>query len=319
MKIARIILVVSVMSGLGGPLPARTVDAVEAIVAGTVITELQVFEFSRPVLDTLRLQYAGKPAEYQKATQAAFDDSLEQLVERQLILHSFETEGYKLPDGVIDDAVQERIRERFLGDRVSMIKTLQADGMTVEQFRKEIRDQYVEAAMRNQNVAREIIISPYKVEMYYQAHPAEFQLPDQVKLRMITINKNGDNDTNTLRLAHDILAKIQKGESFHDLAVLYSQDAQRSAGGERDWIDRTTLNKDLTDAAFSLKPGETSGVIALPGACYLLNVMEAHTAHVKPLSEVRDSIEKELRAAEQTRLQKQWIDSLKRKTFIAYF
>jgi hypothetical protein len=47
--------------------------------------------------------------------------------------------------------------------------------------------------------------------------------------------------------------------------------------------------------------------------------MEAHTAHVKPLSEVRDSIEKELRAAEQTRLQKQWIDSLKRKTFIAYF
>jgi hypothetical protein len=79
------------------------------------------------------------------------------------------------------------------------------------------------------------------------------------------------------------------------------------------------LNKDLTDAAFSLKPGETSGVIDLPGACYLLNVMEAHTAHVKPLSEVRDSIEKELRAAEQTRLQKQWIDSLKRKTFIAYF
>jgi parvulin-like peptidyl-prolyl isomerase len=132
---------------------------------------------------------------------------------------------------------------------------------------------------------------------------------------MITLNKSGGNDSNTLGLANEILAKIQKGESFHDLAVLHSQDAQRAAGGERDWIDRTTLNKDLTAAAFALKPGETSGVIDLPGACYLLNVMEARPAHVKPLSEVRDSIEKELRAGEQARLQNQWMAALKRKTF----
>jgi parvulin-like peptidyl-prolyl isomerase len=79
------------------------------------------------------------------------------------------------------------------------------------------------------------------------------------------------------------------------------------------------LNKDLTAAAFALKPGETSGVIDLPGACYLLNVQEARPAHVKPLADVRDSIEKELLAAEQTRLENQWIESLRRKTFIAYF
>ena len=321
MKIARFILVVAVLGGLGGPLRAevRMADAVEAVVSDTVITYGQVYVFTKPVLDTLYAQYAGKPDEFKKASDAAFDDSLEQLVQRQLILHSFETEGYKLPDGVIDDVMQERIREQFDGDRVVMVKTLQARGLTVEQYRKQVRDQYIEAAMRRQNVAREIIISPFKVETYYQAHPAEFQLPDQVKLRMITLNKSGDNDTNTLRRADEILARLQKGDSFHDLALLYSQDAQRAAGGERDWIDRTTLNKDLTAAAFALKPGETSGVIDLPGACYLLNVMEARPAHVKPLAEVRDSIEKELLAAEQARLEKQWIESLRRKTFIAYF
>ena len=61
----------------------------------------------------------------------------------QLILHSFDTEGYKLPDAVVDELVQERIRERF-GDRVTFMKTLQAQGMTVEQFRKQVREQYID-------------------------------------------------------------------------------------------------------------------------------------------------------------------------------
>jgi hypothetical protein len=42
-------------------------------------------------------------------------------------------------------------------------------------------------------------------------------------------------------------------------------------------------------------------------------------AHVKPLSEVRDDIEATLRAQEQSRLEKQWIDGLKKKTFIRHF
>ena len=56
-----------------------------------------------------------------------FNDGLEQLIERQLILHEFDTEGYKLPDGAVDQMVQERIRERY-GDRITLMKTLQAQG-----------------------------------------------------------------------------------------------------------------------------------------------------------------------------------------------
>jgi len=155
MKTARLITVLAVMCGLGGPVRAELADGVKAIVNDTVITLAQVEDFTAPVIETLRRQYAGDPDGYEKAVNAAIGDSLEQLVERQLILHSFDVDGYKLPESVIDDAVQDRIRERF-GDRVTMIKTLQAEGMTVEQFRKEVRDQYIEAAMRNQNVSREI-------------------------------------------------------------------------------------------------------------------------------------------------------------------
>jgi len=77
----------------------------------------------------------------------ALNDGQEQLVERQLILHDFDTEGYRLPDTVVDELVQERIHERF-GDRITLIKTLQAQGQTYEKFRQEVRDQYIVSALR---------------------------------------------------------------------------------------------------------------------------------------------------------------------------
>jgi hypothetical protein len=41
--------------------------------------------------------------------------------------------------------------------------------------------------------------------------------------------------------------------------------------------------------------------------------------HIRPLNEVRDDIEKSLLAQERDRRQQQWIERLKRKTFIRYF
>ena len=71
--------------------------------------------------------------------------------------------------------------------------------------------------------------------------------------------------------------------------------------------------------AFSLKPGQMSGTIDTPQACYLMLVEATRPAHVKPLSEVRDDIEATLRTQEQARLEKQWVSELKKKTFIRYF
>jgi peptidyl-prolyl cis-trans isomerase SurA len=318
MKIVRLIPILAALGGLSGSLHAEMADGVKAIVNDTVITYAQVEEFTAPVVDTLRRQYAGQPEAFQKALNDAISDSLEQLVERQLILHSFDTDGYKLPDTVIDGVVQDRIRERF-GDRVTMIKTLQAQGMTVEQFRKQVREQYIEAAMRNQNVVREIIISPFKVENYYKAHLNDYKVDDEIKLRMITLSKNGDEGTNQVRLANEILSEIKKGATFQEMAMVYSQDAQQRQGGDRGWVERPVLRKELADAAFALKPGQTSGVIDLPEACYLVNVEEVRPAHVKSLADERVGIEKILRTEEQVRLQKTWMETLKSKTFVRYF
>ena len=294
MKFSRFILIFALTASLGLPLRAELADGVKAVVNDSVITYSQVEEFTAPAAEALRREYPDAPDMFQLKLNDALGDSLEQLVERQLILRSFDVEGYQLPETVVDQLVQERMRGKFGDDRVTFIKTLQAQGMTIEQFRKDVRDQYIVQALRQKNVSSEIVISPYKVENYYLAHTNDFKMEDEIKLRMIVLNKTSPDDTNTVQRAGEILGEIKNGAAFSEMATVYSEGSQKSQGGDWGWVERSVLRKDLAAAAFSLKPGEVSGVIDTPESVYLMLVEQTRSAHVKPLSDVQDEIEKNL-------------------------
>jgi parvulin-like peptidyl-prolyl isomerase len=316
MKIFRFILVLATLAPAF--LRAEVADGVKAVVSERVITFAEVEDYTRPAADALRRQYAAQPEMFQQKLNEALNDSLEQLVERALILHSFDSEGYKLPESVIDDVVRERIHERF-GDRITLMKSLQAQGLTFEQFRKQVRDQYIESALRSQNIQREIVVSPYKVESYYQANQDKFKLEDQVKLRMIVLTKTSPDDTNAVKLAREIQTKVKEGVSFTEMANVYSQGSQQRQGGDWGWVERSVLRKELAEVAFTITPGQTSDPIETPDSIYFMLVEEKKPSHAKPLADVRGEIEKTLRVQQQAQLQKNWMDGLKKKTFIRYF
>jgi peptidyl-prolyl cis-trans isomerase SurA len=318
MKIFRFIPILAV--ALSAPLfsQAEVADGVKAVVADRVITFAEVEDITRPAADALRRQFAGQPAAFQQKLNEALNDSLEVLVQRALILHSFESDGYHLPDSAVEDQVQQRIRDRF-GDRVTLMKTLQQQGMTFEQFRKQVREQYIESAMRNQNVSREIVVSPFKIQNFYTTHAEDFKIDDQVKLRMIVLNKSSESDTNTVALAREILSKLKEGAAFADMASVYSQGSQQHQGGDWGWVEKSVLRKELGDVAFTAKPGEIAEPIETSDIVYVMLVEDKKPAHAKPLTDVRGDIEKTLRTQQQAQLQKNWMDGLKKKTFIRYF
>lgn len=58
------------------------------------------------------------------------------------IENEFKTAGYSLPEDVLDDLVQETIRNEF-GDRFTLTRTLQDRGMTYKQFREQIKERII--------------------------------------------------------------------------------------------------------------------------------------------------------------------------------
>ena len=296
---------------------AELANAIRAIVNDAVITYQEVEALNGPAEDLLVRQYRDQPSTLEKKINEVQSQNLDTLVERQLILHEFKTAGYSLPESVLDELVEETIKGEF-GDRATCTKTLEARGMNIEKFRQQIRERFIVAQLRLKNVSSEIIISPHKVEAYYLSHRDDFKEEDRVKLRRITLNKSSDpKGCDARKLAEEIEQRLKDGASFAEMAAIYSQGSQESRDGL--WYDRSALRRELAEAAFALKPGQSSGVIDTPGECYILLVDELSTAHYRTLGEVRDTIEKNLLSEERRRLEKQWIDRLKKKTFVQYF
>ena len=170
-----------------GAMAAEIVDGVAAVVNDRVITYSEVREYVAPVIQQLRRSYSGQ--ELIEKVRAAQKDALNNLIERTLIIQEFKDKGYSFPETVIDAELNDVVAKDFGGDRALFTKTLQAQNMTLSQYREQLRDRIIVQAMRNRKTQNEVVVSPYKIEHYYQEHLDDFRVDDQIKLRMIYIKR----------------------------------------------------------------------------------------------------------------------------------
>ena len=303
---------------------AELVSGVSIVVNDDVITRGEIMEKVTPRLQVLYSLYGNDQQRFDEERRKVYEQQVEELVERKLILHEFTASGYatNVLEAFIDDQIKKNIQKEFYGDRARLIKTLQAEGMTYEMYRRQEREKFIVNYMGYQNVdaPKKILISPLKIEKYYKDHQEDFKVDDQVKVRMIVINQPPEGSPGEAkRTADEILDKINSGVPFAEMAAVYSSGSKRAQGGDRGWVDRSYFKSELAQVAFSLKAGQHSSVIELPEACYILMVEEVRPAHVKPLAEARSDIERTLKTQERERLRKQWIERLKTKSFIQYY
>ena len=263
MKLLSTILLASLVLGASAQAEPELKNYIAAIVDDTIITFREVEDYTSQAVELLERAYGRQQEIFAKKFQETFSDGLEQLLEKQLILHDFKTSGGNLPDNFVDDEIKDRIRQRF-GDRVTLTKTLQGQGITFETYRQRTHDEIIVNYMRQKNVSAALLISPQKIERFYNTNVTNFKLGDQVKLRMIVLNRStGESTDDIKRLAREITTKIEEGASFAEMASIYSAGSQRQEGGDWGWVENSVLNKGLSEVAFSLKTGERSGIIGL--------------------------------------------------------
>ena len=316
-------LLLSVMAAFGfapfvSPAATNRLNGVVAIVNDSVITAQEVYSILEQELPRLRFQYANQPAklreEYSKKEAAVLD----MLIERQLVLADYKSAGFNIPETLVDDQFQQDVISKF-GDRVAFVKTLQKEGKTIEEAKKEFRDMLIINIMSAQKIRNQVTISPFKIERYYGENQDKFAVEDQVKLRMIILPMQKGGDPAVIEKANDILRQIKEGASFESMAKQHSAGVQAKDGGMMGWNGRKELRKELIDSAFALEPGAISASIVTEDAVFILKVEEAKPAHVRPIAEVRDEIEQTLQSEESAQRRKHWIDGIRAKAFVRLF
>ena len=300
---------------------AEVIDGVAAIVNQDVITISQVRELIGARERAMREGYNG-PDLVEKVKEMRLA-ALKDLVDRQLIIQEFgkmQEQGANIPDYVVDDRVQSIIREEFGGDRSAFVRTLQAQGYTLTRFKEIEKEKIIVQAMRQAKITDNFVISPKQIQAFYDKNKPAYTLPEQVKLRMIVLRSDNGDDVggaDKKQTAEEIRQKLVAGAEFDRMAQMYSEDeATSDLGGDWGWIEKGTLNEELTKAAFALKSGEVSPVTQLGESYYILYVEARKNATVKPITEVREEIEGSLMQQERMKAQQRWMDTLRKKAYV---
>jgi peptidyl-prolyl cis-trans isomerase SurA len=303
----------------------EVVTGLAVVVNNAVITKGEIDRKVAPYRKVAFGAHGSNPQLFEQDVRNYYGQTIEEQVERKLILHEFVNGGYltNLLEAYVDDRIRDYIKYNDYGDHARLVQTLHAQGQTYESFRREQREDLIVGLMINQNSSnlRKILISPLKVEQYYQTHQDKFKMEDQVKLRMIALTNSPDGPFSAAKqMGEEILAKIDAGTPFAEMAEVYSSGSGRAEGGDQGWVDRGYFRKEVDNVAFSLHAGQHSGVIeTADNSCFLIMVEDLRLAHVKPLSEVRGEIERTLKNDESLRLKQLWIERLKRKSYISYY
>jgi peptidyl-prolyl cis-trans isomerase SurA len=236
-------------------------NGIAAIVNDSIITVQDVRREAADTIDLYQRTYFDKPDVLEQKRVGALTEALERLIDKQLILDDFKTLGGMIRESYIDDAIRDRVKERF-GDRVTLTKSLMAQKITSETFRLRMRNEIIQQIMEQKNVGEVLLVSPAKIERYYQTNLTRFKLGDQIKLRMIEINRPAAGSVeDTFRLIHEIKTKIGAGTSFGEMATSYSEDLYRKEGGLWGWVGEQKLLRGLSEIAFNLPVKECSPIV----------------------------------------------------------
>ncbi|MEI6564386.1 MAG: peptidyl-prolyl cis-trans isomerase [bacterium] len=296
-----------------------TVDGVAAFVNDTVVTVGEVKESIAPAVNQLRQVYEG--AEIDAKIKEAYGEALDDLINAKLILKAYEADTKVNKDGVdkyVEKKVADFIQDRFGGDRQEFLNALREERLSMEEWRRRMRERIIVGMMRGREVESKVVISPRDVLAIYSGNPAKYFREERLKLRVILIHGSTNSTDRTVREASvaTALAQLKAGADFAETAKKLSEDGKATQGGAWGWVETKDLRPELAGPVAALNKDGFSEVIRMDGDFYLVKLEDRQAAGTIPFEEVRTSIEKDLRRKEIRRLTVVWIARLRKDAYI---
>ena len=171
-------------------------------------------------------------------------------------------------------------------------------------------------------------VSDKEIQAYYDAHKAEFTIPETVKVQYLDLSgaamENNINITDVeiaqyyqdnkpqfttqgqQRLAHiqvkteqqaqELYQQLQNGANFADLAKNHSIDpTSAERGGDLSWVSAGEFPKVFEDAANALAVGQYSQPVNLDNHYHIILVEERKEPQLQPLESVKAQIAAQIR------------------------
>ncbi|MGH9502419.1 MAG: peptidylprolyl isomerase [Terriglobales bacterium] len=266
------------------------------------------------------------PANVDKIVAERDKDVLRDLIDQQLLLEKGKDLGITADTEVIK-RLDEMRKEMKLGSMEDLEKAAQAQGISYEDFKQNMKNQIITQEVISKEVGSRMSIGKDELQQFYDAHKSQMAQPEQIRLSELLVStEKKDKDASTDETqqlaaaqakADELLAQIRKGAAFDEVAKKNSDGPTAAQGGDLGYFKRGTLAKELEDKTFAMKPGDVSDVIRTKQGFVILKVTEHQQAGVPPLSQVEGKVQDAIYMQKLQPALRAYLQKLREEAYIA--
>ena len=244
---------------------------------------------------------------------------INQLINDKLILQQVSQYGIKVDEEEVNNNI-ERIKAANNLSDAAMLRMIELDGMTYEEFKTKIKDQLLQIRLVNRQVKSKVIITEAEMRAYYDDNIEVYSGKAKYHLRQILVRSSAsasdDEKRSTFGMVQNIYDRLKAGEKFTELAKVYSQSSSANEGGDLGFFELRLLAPQIREAISDLSKGGFTNIIESDQGYQILYVEDIETTQGQTFEDAISAIEEKLYAERMEEKFQAWLTDLRKKAHI---
>ena len=290
-----------------------------AVINDAIILNSELEARRLPVIS--EAQQITDPKERERRIAKLTSQVLDEMVNEELIVQAAEAAKVEVESGEVQSAIDEIKQQNNLDD-AGLSAALAAQGLTLANYKQEMRRQLLRLRAMNTLVAPKVQVTDEDVRARYDQMARRTEQVQAVKLAHMLF-KLPEHPTEqqlaeTKDKAAKAMARVKSGEDFAKVAATESDDdSTKTTGGELGWFQRGSMaNPEWEPIVFAMEKGDVRGPVTGPQGLHVFMVTEVKRSDLKPFPEMKEQLSRELRRREMDKQTQLWVDELRKKAYI---
>ena len=297
---------------------AEVVDRIVAVVNDDIILVSELDESFKPYGD--RIMALGYSLEQER--QMLFnirEEILNQLIDQKLTDQQIKRSEITVSDNEIDSAI-ERLKETNFFTDEELREMLGVEGLTMEEYRKRIKDQILRAKLVNLEIKSKIVITKEDIESHHKSHGDKYGGIKKYRLNNIIMKvpsfASEEEKLVVLEKMEMVLTELKAGKPFDIIANSCSESSYDSDDGGLGLFELKELSPMIQEAIKDKKAGEFTTVLDTDHGYQIFYIQEIVNVPGRSLEEASPEIEDILYKEIVDEKFRSWIDELRKMSHI---
>jgi parvulin-like peptidyl-prolyl isomerase len=227
------------------------------------------------------------------------EQTFKEMVLQKILWQQAKEQGIKVSDSEVDKIIEQQDYKKFLEE----------SGLEEKHFRQEMKTQILYWKLHDKVTAK-TTVNDEEAKAYYEENINKYNEEGGIQISHILVAAEKE--------ARDILAKLNDGADFAEMARQYSNCPSKNQGGDLGVVnENSNFVPEFQEAALKLQPGElTKEPVKTEHGYHLIKAGDKKEAQNKSFEEVKNSVMADLNNEKKDKAYNDYLNNLYEKAEI---